>query len=191
MRRMHRLAVLAVLLAAGPVLAGCEDFDPDKLDFFHLSDKKKLPGERKELFPGGVPGVTQGVPPEYLKGYQPPADTANANETLPPASKVNPGDEDASAVLKPEAKTAAVEPAAAPKPKPKRKPKPATAQRAPAQITVQPAASGQPAAVSQQQSPWPAPNQPPQQAQSPWPNSNQTNNTSPWPAAPPPAPVSR
>jgi hypothetical protein len=191
MRRIHRLAMLAVLLAAGPVLAGCEDFDLDKLDVFHLGDKKKLPGERKELFPGGVPGVAQGVPPEYLKGYQPPADSANANETLPPASKVNPGDEDASAVLKPEAKTAAVEPAAAPKPKPKRKPKAATAQRAPAQVTIQPAAPGQPAAAPRQQSPWPDPSQQQQPAQSPWPNPNQTNNTSPWPAPPPAGTLSR
>ncbi|HTQ84504.1 MAG TPA: hypothetical protein VMI47_14690 [Pseudolabrys sp.] len=189
MRRMHRLAVLAVLLAAGPMLAGCEDFDPDKLDFFHLSDKKKLPGERKELFPGGVPGVTQGVPPEYLKGNQQATDTANADETLPPASKVNPGDQDASAALKPEAKTASVEPAEAPKPKPKRKP--VTAQRTPAQVTIQPAAPGQPVAVPSQpaQSPWPDSNA--QQAQSPWPGSNQANTASPWPAAPPPGTFSR
>ena len=110
MRRMQRLAVLAVLLAAAPVLAGCEDFDTDKFDIFHLGDKKKLPGERKELFPGGVPGVTQGVPPEYLKGNQPSPETGNADEALPPAAKVNPGDEDASAALKPKAETAAVEP---------------------------------------------------------------------------------
>ena len=163
----------------------------DKLDVFHLGDKKKLPGERKELFPDGVPGVTQGVPPEYLKGYQPPPETANADETLPPAAKVNPGDEDASAALKPKAETAAVEPET-PKPKPKRKPKPKTAaaQRAPAQVTIQPAAQGQPAAAAQQQSPWPAQNPPPQQAQSPWPAANQTNN-SPWPAPPPPGTFSR
>ena len=64
--------LLAALLALAPVLAGCEDFDMDKLDVFGLNKKKKLPGERKEVFPGGVPGVTQGIPPEYLKGNQPP-----------------------------------------------------------------------------------------------------------------------
>ena len=39
---------------------------------FRPDDKKKLPGDRKPLFPEGVPGVTQGVPPEYFKGNQPP-----------------------------------------------------------------------------------------------------------------------
>ena len=76
MRRLHRIVLLAGLIALAPVLAGCEDFDMDKLDIFHLNEKKKLPGERKELFPQGVPGVTQGIPPEYLKGNQPPPDTA-------------------------------------------------------------------------------------------------------------------
>jgi hypothetical protein len=193
MRRVHRFALLSILLVAGSVLAGCEDFDMDKFDVFHLSDKKKLPGERKELFPGGVPGVTQGVPPEYLKGNQPAPETANADESLPPAAKVNPGDEDAAAALKPKAETAAIEPEAA-KPKPKRKPKPKTAavQRAPAQVTIQPAGQGQPAAAAQQQSPWPAnpPPQQPQQAQSPWPAPNQANS-SPWPAAPQPGTFSR
>jgi hypothetical protein len=193
MRRMHRLAVLAALLLAAPALSGCENFDPDKLDVFGLNEKKKLPGERKALFPEGVPGVAQGVPPEYLKGNQPAPDAAaNADVSLPAGSKVNPGDQDASAALKPEpeakpaAKTAAVEPAETPKPKAKRKPKPAakpaTAQHAPAQVTIQPAAQGQP-----QASPWPAQNQQPQQAQSPWPDANQTNNASPWPAPPAPA----
>ena len=182
MRRMHRLTVLAALLLTAPALSGCENFDPDKLDVFGLNEKKKLPGERKALFPEGVPGVAQGVPPEYLKGNQPAPDaaTASTETTLPPGSKVNPGDQDASAALKPEAKAAAVEPAEAPKPKPKRKPKPATAQ--PAQVTVQPPAQGQPRA-----SPWPAQNQQPQQAQSPWPDANQTSNSSPWPAPPAPS----
>ena len=28
------------------------------------------------MFPGGVPGVPQGVPPELVKGYQPPPEPA-------------------------------------------------------------------------------------------------------------------
>jgi hypothetical protein len=181
MRRMHRLAVFAALLLAAPALSGCTNFDPDKLDVFGLNEKKKLPGERKALFPEGVPCVAQGVPPEYLKGNQPPPEAVSAETTLPPGSKVNPGDQDASAAPKPgpEAKTAAVEPAETPKPKPKRRPKPVTAQQhAPAQVTIQPAEQGQP-----QQSPWPAQNQQPQQAQSPWPDANQTNSSA-WPAPP-------
>jgi hypothetical protein len=70
MRRKYRIALLAGLIAVAPAIAGCSDFDLDSLDVFHLNEKKKLPGERKELFPGGVPGVTQGIPPEYLKGNQ-------------------------------------------------------------------------------------------------------------------------
>ena len=34
--------------------------------------KKPLPGERRAVFPEGVPGVPQGVPREMVKGYQPP-----------------------------------------------------------------------------------------------------------------------
>ena len=42
-------------------------FDPsDLLDF--LDTKKKLPGERKPVFPEGVPGLEQGVPKDLYKG---------------------------------------------------------------------------------------------------------------------------
>src|ERR1700731_4733872 len=57
-------------------LAGCEslsDFSIDPAEWFSadfLSSKKKLPGERKPVFPNGVPGVSRGVPPELVKGYQ-------------------------------------------------------------------------------------------------------------------------
>ena len=63
MRASSQIVMLAALALAIPVLAGCTNFDPDKLDVFGLNEKKKLPGERKDLFPGGVPGVTQGIPP--------------------------------------------------------------------------------------------------------------------------------
>ena len=183
MRRIYRLTVLASLLAMAPALVGCADFDVDKLDVFHLGDKKKLPGERRELFPGGVPGVAQGVPAEYMKGYEPPPD--QSAEALPAGAKVNPGDEDASAALKPESKNAAVEPAEKPKPKPKRKPKPqpATAQHTPTQVTIQPASAAQ----SPAQSPWPAtPSQAQQQpAPAPWPNPKAPADNTGWPSAPP------
>ena len=43
------------------------NFDPsDLLDF--LDTKKKLPGERKPVFPEGVPGLEQGVPKDLYKG---------------------------------------------------------------------------------------------------------------------------
>src|SRR4249920_4039659 len=114
MRASSRIVMLAALALAIPALAGCADFDPDKLDVFGLNEKKKLPGERKEVFPGGVPGVSQGIPPEYVKGNQPTADSA------------------ATPAAEPDKKSAAVEPEPKPKPKPKRPPKP------PTQITVQP-----------------------------------------------------
>ena len=69
MRRSQILLIVA-LIAVGPALSACADFDLDKLDVFGLNEKKKLPGERKNLFPEGVPGVQQGVPKEYMQGYQ-------------------------------------------------------------------------------------------------------------------------
>jgi hypothetical protein len=177
MRRMKRIVLFAGLLALAPVLAGCENFDMDSLDVFHLNEKKKLPGERKELFPSGVPGVSQGIPPEYLKGNQPPADASLTPDV--PAAAAAPGDKTAAPA--PAAKTAAIEPAAEPKVKPKRKPKPRTAAPHPKQITVQPVAQGQ-GGDQQQPPPWPgaAPQQPPQ-----------STDTAPWPSAPPPATSSR
>jgi hypothetical protein len=71
MRVSQRLIATAVLLALSGALAGCSgglsNFDPsDLLDF--LDTKKKLPGERKPVFPEGVPGLEQGVPKELYKG---------------------------------------------------------------------------------------------------------------------------
>jgi predicted small lipoprotein YifL len=72
MRRSQRLIALAVVIALSGALAGCggggmSSFDPsDLLDF--LDTKKKLPGERKPVFPEGVPGLEQGVPKNLYKG---------------------------------------------------------------------------------------------------------------------------
>ena len=79
------------------MLAGCENFDMDKLDVFGLNRQEEAAGQAQGLFPDGVPGVTQGIPPEYMKGYQQQQETATADDTLPPGAKVNPGDEDAAA----------------------------------------------------------------------------------------------
>ena len=165
MKAIHRVVLLTGLAAFIPALTACSSgFDPDKLDFFGLNEKKKLPGERKEVFPGGVPGVSQGIPPEYVKGNQPTADSAAAPAT------------------EPDKKTAAVEPESKPKPKPKRPPKP------PTQITVQPAPQQQPAPWPQQNQ-QPAPQQ--QQSQAPWPAQGQSNATEPWPSSPQPGTFSR
>ena len=71
MRCSQRLIAAAVLISLSGALAGCStgfsNFDPsDLLDF--LDTKKKLPGERKPVFPEGVPGLEQGVPKELYKG---------------------------------------------------------------------------------------------------------------------------
>src|SRR5215472_6959334 len=101
-RRMNRFARngFAVLaLSLGILLAGCEGFDPTSFmdsDFFNT--KKRLPGERKAVFPDGTPGVTQGVPKELVKGNQ-PSDQA---EQTPPTAQAD-----------------AAEPKAESKPKPK------------------------------------------------------------------------
>jgi hypothetical protein len=71
MRRPQRLIAAAILIAFSGVLAGCSSglgsgFDPtDLLDW--LDTKKKLPGERKPVFPEGVPGLEQGVPKDLYK----------------------------------------------------------------------------------------------------------------------------
>ena len=67
-----RLISLAVLVALSGALAGCggggiSNFDPaDLLDW--MDTKKKLPGDRKPVFPEGVPGLEQGVPKDLYKG---------------------------------------------------------------------------------------------------------------------------
>lgn len=108
-----------VMLAAALVLAGCDSFDPlDKFQDWDIMSSRKDPlkGERREVFPRGVPGVPQGVPPEMVKGYQPPPDepppvvqakpekkakksaTApaprkQARKAAPPPEEVEPGDQ--------------------------------------------------------------------------------------------------
>src|SRR3979411_2312320 len=89
MRRSHRLIATAVVIALSGALAGCggggmSSFDPsDLLDF--LDTKKKLPGERKPVFPEGVPGLEQGVPKELYKGSaQQQLDQQNAQATAQP-----------------------------------------------------------------------------------------------------------
>jgi hypothetical protein len=96
---MRRRTILTVaLLASATMLGGCSTFDPTEW----FNTKKPLPGDRKEMFPGGVPGVTQGVPPELVEGYREPE---------PPPPQV-------------------VEEKPKPKPKPKPRPKQAAAPRA-------------------------------------------------------------
>src|ERR1700754_5252420 len=86
--RSQRLIAAAVVIALSGALAGCStgvsNWDPsDLLDF--LDTKKKLPGERKPVFPGGVPGLEQGVPRDLYKGaQQAPQDDPNAQAAVAP-----------------------------------------------------------------------------------------------------------
>jgi hypothetical protein len=152
---------------------------------FGLNKKKKLPGERHEVFPNGVPGVSQGIPPEYLKGNQQSTDSVQTpiGESAGNAAAV-PEDKGAA----PAGKTAALTPAEEPKqkPKPKRKPKPRTAAHPPTQVTVQPASKGQNGGQQQNVPPWPGANPQPAQQQGQQPASGQSSSTAPWPSAPPP-----
>jgi hypothetical protein len=152
MRPLARLGFAIVLAGATALVSGC-----DSLDTLTLFDSKtKLSGDRKPVFPEGVPGVTPGVPPEMVKGYHEPV-----VETPPPAV---PGEQPKAAEAKPKAAEAK------PTPKPHAvqaaaKPKPAPA--------VQAQASPPPAPAATAAAPWPnQPQQPQQQpqAQAPWPS---------------------
>jgi hypothetical protein len=185
-RRVSSLVWVGSALTLALVLGACTPggmFDPTEVLSSSVFDtKKKLQGEREPLFPDGVPGAETGVPPDLMKGYQPPpeqaADTGDAAATPAPAP-------------------------VAPKPKPKPKPKPAVArvpapphdaawdQKAGTPTQQQRAQPGQQAAwpappqSSPAQTNWPAPPQPAPSAQTNWPAppqpaSAQTN----WPPPP-------
>lgn len=91
LHRASRLVASAVAVALAAALGGCgsipaPSWDPtDLLNF--LDNEKRTPGERKPVFPEGVPGISQGVPPEMMKGntaQQPAADAAATATVTPP-----------------------------------------------------------------------------------------------------------
>lgn len=69
-RRNPRLFAGVMIFALSGALGGCgsmPSWDPtDMLDF--LDTEKRTPGERKPVFPEGVPGISQGVPKEMIRG---------------------------------------------------------------------------------------------------------------------------
>jgi hypothetical protein len=73
MIRPPRLLGIVSALTAVLLVSGCSSFDPTDLMDALSPKKTPLAGERKPLFPDGTPGVEQGLPPELVKGYQPPA----------------------------------------------------------------------------------------------------------------------
>jgi hypothetical protein len=117
MRRPQRLIATAVLIALSGALAGCGstgNFDPsDLLDF--LDTKKKLPGDRKPVFPEGVPGLEQGVPKDLYKGSRQQVDDPNAQAaTAPPPAEEPKSKRGAKSKGKQAAAPAAADPDAAP-----------------------------------------------------------------------------
>jgi hypothetical protein len=165
MRVVRGVLLGVVLLPFAGALAGCDTLDT--LQFWDT--KKKLPGVRQEVFPGGVPGVEQGIPPELVKGYQAPQEpTADpAVVAAQAADKVDPK-ETAKPKPRPKPKVAKV---SHPKPPRQAAPQQAAPQQPPvrqAQAPAQQAAPQQPASA-----PWPGQQtqQPP--AQAAWPGGAQ------------------
>ncbi|MEH2498416.1 putative small lipoprotein YifL [Bradyrhizobium sp. AZCC 1678] len=163
MRRPQRLIATAVLIALSGALAGCGstgNFDPsDLLDF--LDTKKKLPGDRKPVFPEGVPGLEQGVPKDLYKGSRQQVDDPNAQAaTAPPPAEEPKSKRGAKSKGKQAAAPAAADPDAAPEEEgstaaapPAPKPAKITRKRTTAPPPDQSAAPAQ----SPQQSAFPAP----------------------------------
>ena len=118
MRRPQRLIAAAILVALSGALAGCGggglgNFDPsDMLDF--LDTKKKLPGERKPVFPEGVPGLEQGVPKDLYKGSRQQVEDPNAQAAAPPPVEEPKSKRGAKSKGKQAAAPAAADPDAAP-----------------------------------------------------------------------------
>jgi hypothetical protein len=91
MRSLVRVCLTVGALSLGLLAAGCEDFDPTAIfDSEMFNTKKKLPGERRPVFPEGTPGVSQGVPPELIKGYQAPAEPEAAAKEVSAPGAVQP-----------------------------------------------------------------------------------------------------
>jgi outer membrane biosynthesis protein TonB len=162
MRRLQRLIAASVLIALTGALAGCSSsissFDPmDWLDW--IDTKKKLQGDRKPVFPEGVPGVEQGVPKSLYKGAQETNQNAPEPVPVPPppaetkktAKKKQPAPTTASTDALTEEDTTAAAPQA-----PKKK---IVRQRTTAPPPDQPADAQQPAqsGAQTQQSAFPAP----------------------------------
>ncbi|SDP39132.1 hypothetical protein [Afipia sp. GAS231] len=172
MRRPQRLIAATVLVALSSALAGCGsmgNFDPsDLLDF--LDTKKKLPGDRKPVFPEGVPGLEQGVPKDLYKGSR-QIDDQNPQVATAPAAPP-PEEPKSKRGAKSKGKPTAVSPAPAAEPAaaadpeeegstaaapPAPKPKKIVRKRTTAPPSDTPAAQSTAPAAQQSAAPFPAP----------------------------------
>lgn len=183
--KRDRLMRLCGLIALSAALGGCEtqamlDKVQDAVADFNPfgTNKKPLPGERRAVFPDGVPGVPQGVPPELMKG----APREDIAAPLPEEPKPEPEKKKAQPKPKPVKQAA--------RPKPRSQPQQPEPGGWPAAQQPEPAQNAWPASPRQQQPPpsqgaWPAPPQQQQQSsQSAWPAPPQ-QLPSAWPSPPP------
>jgi hypothetical protein len=148
---MRKRALTSAVLLFGLALAGCDSFDPlDKFQEWDImgSGKTPLQGPRREVFPSGVPGVPQGVPPDLVKGYQPPA------EEPPPVVEAKPAKGKQKQAQK-KTTTAARRQAPPQQPEPELEEEPA-----PPPARTQPARAGQMQPMPGSQPTWPSGAQP-------------------------------
>jgi len=144
MTRFGRIVLVtsALILPLGGCASIGDALDPtDWISGDLFGSKKKLPGDRKPVFPEGVPGVAQGIPSDLVKGNQPPPPESGYAGTDPQSVASTPRQAAAktSATKTAAAKTDEYQPAPREKAKPKPKPKPATAERQPPVQERQPA----------------------------------------------------
>src|SRR6202165_5085181 len=162
MRSFNHGRRIACALALALLLSGCEYLE-------NLMDNKKpLPGERKAVFPEGVPGVPQGVPPELVKGYQAAPETAATPETGAALAGTPPGEPNGARAVeaekpKPKPKKTAAKPPAQPSKNQAAWPGVPPAQSAPAPAPQSQPTPAWPAPQSQPTAAWPDPRQKPQQ----------------------------
>jgi hypothetical protein len=180
------------VLVLALLLANCaKNGQIDPTEFFSsdmFDTKKKLKGERKDVFPTGVPGATTGVPADLVKGYQAPPEPATAEQLPPPPPPRGPK----GAAPAP----AATADAAPEEPKPKPKPKVARAKANDPIWDKKPASKPTQIEVNRPAPQAAAPAQQPQQGGAPWPDpqpapQQQQAGQSVWPAPPAPGTFSR
>jgi hypothetical protein len=171
----------AGLVAAAIALAGCEsttnlvDKVQDSVADFNPfgTAKKPLPGERKPLFPEGIPGVQQGVPSELLAGSQ----AATTDDQAPAATATIPDRRTprpaapAETAPRPQPKKVAT-----PKPQLRTTTRPEAERSEPREDAVWPPPPAQAATPA-----WPAAPPPAQPASSPWPSQTPPSPPPAWP----------
>lgn len=96
LRRLLRSVLIILPLAFA--LGGCETFD--KLNPF-VERKPPLPGERKPLFPEGVPGVDFGAPPPQPANANIPIPSSLGSEESPQPQSTAPAETQAARTAQP------------------------------------------------------------------------------------------